>query len=602
MAIKQHSPSKPVLIFVASRRQTRLTALDLIHLCGSESNPRRFLRMEDLELQSILKEVKDETLRLALQFGIGLHHAGLVESDRQISHKLFEGGKIQILVATSTLAWGVNLPAHLVIIKGTQFFDAKIEGYRDMDLTDVLQMMGRAGRPSFDTSGIAIVYTRESKKMFYKHFINLGFPVESSLHKVLDDHLGAEIAAGTISTKQEAMDFLTWTFLYRRVHNNPTYYGIEDVTTFGVSKYLTELIDSTLESLATSKCAIITGKDEIVATPFLHIASYYYLSHKTIRNMLAKMSKDMSFRECLAIVCEATEYDELATRHGEELINMELSQALRYPAEDLEKEFIWDPHVKAYLLIQAFMSRIELPIADYSQDTLSVLDQVLRIIQAYIDVASEQGYFDVVLSFISLMRCIKQRCWFDDNPVTTLPGMKLLSDDTSLKSLPSHLSSLTLSDLASTSTKKLEMIAYGFNVDNQNLGKDSLDQPSDDIALKEFLRIASRLPNCDVEIVQELTSALEISLKYKNFSLGSDFVTYCPHFPKLQRESWFIILSDLSTAELFLLKRASPIMVKKRGLVKCLIDIPEELSGKSVIILCLHDAYVISYTERYLLK
>ena len=42
MAIKQHSPNKPVLIFVASRRQTRLTALDLIHLCGMESNPRRF--------------------------------------------------------------------------------------------------------------------------------------------------------------------------------------------------------------------------------------------------------------------------------------------------------------------------------------------------------------------------------------------------------------------------------------------------------------------------------------------------------------------------------------------------------------------------------
>lgn len=45
----------------------------------------------------------------------------------------------------------VNLPAHLVIVKGTQFFDAKTGGYKDMDLTDVLQMLGRAGRPQFDT-------------------------------------------------------------------------------------------------------------------------------------------------------------------------------------------------------------------------------------------------------------------------------------------------------------------------------------------------------------------------------------------------------------------------------------------------------------------
>lgn len=38
---------------------------------------------------------------------------------------MFVEDKIQILVATSTLAWGVNFPAKLVIIKGTEFFDPK---------------------------------------------------------------------------------------------------------------------------------------------------------------------------------------------------------------------------------------------------------------------------------------------------------------------------------------------------------------------------------------------------------------------------------------------------------------------------------------------
>jgi antiviral helicase SLH1 len=91
----------------------------------------------------------------------------------------------------------VNLPAHLVVVKGTQFFDAKTEGYKDMDLTDVLQMLGRAGRPQFDTSGIARIFTQDSKKAFYKHFLHTGFPVESSLHEVLDNHLGAEVSAET---------------------------------------------------------------------------------------------------------------------------------------------------------------------------------------------------------------------------------------------------------------------------------------------------------------------------------------------------------------------------------------------------------------------
>lgn len=44
-----------------------------------------------------------------------------------------------VLVATATLAWGVNLPAHLVIVKGTEFFDGKQSRYVDYPLTDVLQ-------------------------------------------------------------------------------------------------------------------------------------------------------------------------------------------------------------------------------------------------------------------------------------------------------------------------------------------------------------------------------------------------------------------------------------------------------------------------------
>jgi antiviral helicase SLH1 len=151
LAIKTHSPKKPVIIFVASRRQTRLTAKDLIAFCGIEDNPRQFLGISDEDLQTVLTRTEDDSLKEALQFGIGLHHAGLIESDRQLVEELFTFNKIQILVATSTLAWGVNLPAHLVVVKGTQYFDAKSEGYVDMDLTDVLQMLGRAGRPQFDS-------------------------------------------------------------------------------------------------------------------------------------------------------------------------------------------------------------------------------------------------------------------------------------------------------------------------------------------------------------------------------------------------------------------------------------------------------------------
>ena len=83
--------------------------------------------------------------------------APIASRDRTIVEKLFVEQSILVLVCTSTLAWGVNFPAHLVVIKGTEFYDGKTKRYVDFPVTDVLQMMGRAGRPQFDDQGIAVI-------------------------------------------------------------------------------------------------------------------------------------------------------------------------------------------------------------------------------------------------------------------------------------------------------------------------------------------------------------------------------------------------------------------------------------------------------------
>lgn len=56
-------------------------------------------------------------------YGIGMHHAGMLRSDRNLMERLFSQGLLKVLCTTATLAWGVNLPAHTVIIKGTQLYD-----------------------------------------------------------------------------------------------------------------------------------------------------------------------------------------------------------------------------------------------------------------------------------------------------------------------------------------------------------------------------------------------------------------------------------------------------------------------------------------------
>lgn len=86
-------------------------------------------------METLTHNIQDSNLHLTLAFGIGLHHAGLVQNDRALVEELFVNQKIQILIATATVAWGVNFPAHLVIVKGTEYYDGKTSRYVDFPIT-----------------------------------------------------------------------------------------------------------------------------------------------------------------------------------------------------------------------------------------------------------------------------------------------------------------------------------------------------------------------------------------------------------------------------------------------------------------------------------
>ena len=553
LAIKSHSPEKPVIVFVASRRQTRLTAKDLINFCGMEDNPRRFLHFASEEdLQLTLSTVKDSALREALSFGIGLHHAGLVESDRTLAEQLFAGNKIQVLVATSTLAWGVNLPAHLVVVKGTQFFDAKLEGYKDMDLTDVLQMLGRAGRPQFDSSGIARIFTQDAKKAFYKHFLHTGFPVESSLHNLLDNHLGAEVSAGTITTKQDALDYLTWTFFFRRLHKNPTYYGLEISAEEHrdnpiaarqlAADFMVDLVDKSLNDLAASDCVLVHSNGDVDSTAFGKVMSYYYLSHLTVRMMLsrARSTPSPSFGHVLAWASLASEFDDLPVRHNEDLINAELAKNLPLGTAGLMDDLpIWDPHVKAFLLLQAFMSRIELPISDYVGDCNSVLDQSIRIIQAGIDLMAELGRSLAIRHLVHLLQCIKSARWPQDYPLSILPAVSESLEDGVAAQAPKDL--VELSNMPATKSGMVLEV----------LGVPIAQRSACSKAIGALPQIALRVSDLH-------SSHFVVEILRRNALSNTNGYIYAPKFPKPQTEGYFVLVSTNGPAEeLFAIKRAS---------------------------------------------
>ncbi|KAF8564535.1 hypothetical protein P879_06642 [Paragonimus westermani] len=99
----------------------------------------------DAMRHSYAAKVKDQQLKTCLTNGVGYHHAGLESTDRQLVEQAFLSGCLPVLASTSTLSIGLNLPAHLVIIKNTeQVINGQLKGYNS---TQITQMIGRAGRP-----------------------------------------------------------------------------------------------------------------------------------------------------------------------------------------------------------------------------------------------------------------------------------------------------------------------------------------------------------------------------------------------------------------------------------------------------------------------
>ena len=190
------------------------------------------------------------------------------------------------------------------MIKGTEYYDGKTKRYQDFPITDVLQMMGRAGRPQFDKSGCCVILVHEPKKTFYKKFLYEPFPVESSLSENLCDHFNAEIVSGTIKTKQDAVDYLTWTYFFRRLLKNPTYYNLDTIQSDNLNEYLSDLVENALELLEDARCIAIDDEDDSLEPLMLgRVASYYYLQYPSVALFAANIKANSSLETLLETLC-----------------------------------------------------------------------------------------------------------------------------------------------------------------------------------------------------------------------------------------------------------------------------------------------------------
>lgn len=195
-----------ILFFVNTRRSTQAVA----------SRIARKLKSHSGELLNFSDSVYKPKLQECSVHGVCFHHAGLKRHDRLLIENAFKENTLKVLVATPTLAAGINLPARRVVVRDVKRFYQNV-GYRYIPVLEIHQMMGRAGRPKYDTEGEAILVAKNEEEidvLFGQYIHGDTEPISSKLasQAALRTHLLALLASDYIKTEADLKVFFSKTF------------------------------------------------------------------------------------------------------------------------------------------------------------------------------------------------------------------------------------------------------------------------------------------------------------------------------------------------------------------------------------------------------
>jgi helicase len=185
-----------VLVFCGSKKAVRETALAIARDRGASTG-----RVDAEDLAAVHE--------ICWSVGVGLHYRDW-EFKRE-AEQAFRDRQLDVLVATTTVAAGVNLPARAVVVRDTTL------GLDRIDVATVLQMFGRAGRVGAgEGEGWAFLLVDEVERPGWQRQLVDGYTVRSQIREALADHVLAEVAQGRIGTVDDAMSWWQRTLAFHQ--------------------------------------------------------------------------------------------------------------------------------------------------------------------------------------------------------------------------------------------------------------------------------------------------------------------------------------------------------------------------------------------------
>ncbi|KAJ3055806.1 hypothetical protein HDU99_007492, partial [Rhizoclosmatium hyalinum] len=283
---------------------------------------------------------------------------------------------------------------------------------------------------------------------------------------------------------------------------------------------------------------------------------------------------DGDFAHLLRILSDVPEFNELPVRHNEDKMNQTLEDLLPVPVmifwkpgmelfggvpENLGYE---DPHVKAFLLLQAHLTRVKtLPCSDYNTDTTSVLDQSIRVMQAMVDISADKGILGTTLGVVKMMQAIKQARWPSDSDLLTLPHVT----EENVEALKTHKTKPITSLLDLCKMPNMDVVRLFSTL--PGVRSNHAQEIATVIANMPLMEVTatvegSRNKNGVWEVDCGKEYELKVQLKRTRLPTNTrgavkELRIHSPKFPKAQYEGWFVILGKEDKDELVALKRVA---------------------------------------------
>ena len=300
------------LVFVNSRRASEQVAESLTRTVRPLLRPeeRTRARSAAAELSNLSDEETEGVRRLSglLPSGVAFHNASLTNPERRVIERAFRDRALKALVATPTLAAGINLPARRVVVRDTSRYDDRLGLQAPIPAMEIHQMLGRAGRPRYDPVGEALLLARspdDEERLLDDYLSAEPEPIESRLaaEPALRMHVLALAASGAVSTEPELQAFFAATFYGRTL-------PLADLESKvrGVRRFLEEN-------------ELLEPGHRLIATRFGRLTSDLYLdplSALVLRRVLERAPLGVGAFPLLAAIAATPDLPPLFLRRGDE--------------------------------------------------------------------------------------------------------------------------------------------------------------------------------------------------------------------------------------------------------------------------------------------